>query len=178
MTTVFTSVGSLPLSILDDRPRRYTTTQPFTYRDTMTVLREIEELKANLNKMVDYLNDMSKDMDDLEESVRKTVVEMMDRMDKALRALKEELVTLIQQANQFGMVESPVRGEVQSVSFVLGDMYDNLRRYALFAKDYDEHGFTAKEYDDYGFSARRYDLDVTPDKNALPGDFTGRLNAM
>lgn len=177
MTQVFTSAGNLPLSILDDRPRRYTTTQPFTYRDTMTVLREIEELKTNLNKMVDYLNDMSKDMDDLEDAVRKAIVDITERMDRALRALKEELITLIQQANRFGMTESPVRGDVQSVPFVLGDMYDNLRYHGLFAKDYDGLDMTAKEYDDHGFGARRYDLDAAVDRNAVPGDFTGRLNA-
>ena len=170
----YTWGGSLPLSILDDRPRRYTTSQPFTYRDTLTTLREIEELKCNLNKLVDYLNDMSKDLDDFEKIVKKALEEILVDFQKKLDALESRLIDTIKEANEHGIAESPVRGRIQSLDFVLGDMYDNLRYYGLFAKDYDDMNLTAKEYDDMQTGARRYDLQASRRLNPVMGDYRGR----
>ncbi len=170
----YTWGGSLPLSILDDRPRRYTTSQPFTYRDTLTTLREIEELKRNLNKIVCYLNDMSDDLDDFEKQVKNALDLLSVSLQKALDDLEARLRDLISGAEQSGVAFSPVRGKTQSINFVLGDMYDNLRYFGLFAQDYDNMGLTAKEYDDMQIPARRYDLNTSKRLNPVPGDFQGR----
>lgn len=170
----YTWGGSLPLSILDDRPHRYTTSQPFTYRDTLTTLREIEELKCNLNKLVDYLNDMSKDLDDFEKIVKKALEDILIEFQQKLDALESRLIETIKEANAHGVAESPVRGRTQALDFVLGDMYDNLRYYGLFAKDYDDMGLTAKEYDDMQTGARRYDLQASRRLNPMLGDYKGR----
>lgn len=170
----YTWGGSLPLSILDDRPRRYTTSQPFTYRDTLTTLREIEELKRNLNKLVDYLNDMSKDLDDFEKIVKKALEDILIEFQQKLDSLENRLIGTIKEANEHGVAESPVRGRIQALDFVLGDMYDNLRYYGLFAKDYDDMGLTAKEYDDVQTGARRYDLQASRRLNPVLGDYGDR----
>lgn len=170
----YTWRGSLPLSILDDRPHRYTTSQPFTYRDTLTTLREIEELKCNLNKLVDYLNDMSKDLDDFEKIVKKALENILIEFQQKLDSLESRLIETIKEANAHGIAESPVRGRIQALDFVLGDMYDNLRYYGLFAKDYDDMGLTAKEYDDMQTGARRYDLQASRRINPILGDYGGR----
>lgn len=170
----YTWGGSLPLSILDDRPHRYTTSQPFTYRDTLSTLRELEEIKCNLNKLIDYLNDMSKDLDDFEKLVKQALEAMIVDFQKKLDSLESRLIETIKEANDHGVAESPVRGRIQSIDFVLGDMYDNLRYYGLFAKDYDDMGLTAKEYDNTQTGARRYDLQASRRLNPVLGDYNGR----
>lgn len=160
--------------LFEYRPRRYTTTQPFTYRDTITTLRAIEEIKRNLNAMVECLNDMSSDMDDFEKQVARALELLSEATQKRLEELESRLKSMIEEANRSGTAFSPVRGTVQSLDHVLGDMYDNLRVTALFAVDYDDMRLTAREYDELGFTARRYDLQASAKTNNVPGDFSGR----
>lgn len=155
-------------------PRRFTTTQPYTYRDTITTLRYMEEIRKCLDELHDQVNNIAEEGNNLENDINKYLEALIGSLDEHLERMRGELIGMINASNEHGTSWSPVRGRNDALDNVLSDMYDNLRRHALFAKDFDDMSMTAKEFDEKGFGARRFDLDTTKSPNAVLGDFKGR----
>ena len=149
------------------------TSVPFTFRDGLTTLELIERLRHALIRLQSDVNKSGEhtqaNLDSIQRELEGTASAMMD----AMRALESDMRALVHDAVATGTAESPVRGVVQPVQTVIGDMYDNVRVFALFAADYDGMGLTAEEYDKMSINARLYDLHATDVYNAVLGDFTG-----
>ena len=149
------------------------TSVPFTFRDGLTTLELIERLRHALIQLQSDVNENGERTQANIESIRRALDGAVSAMSDDMAALESEMRALVHDAVATGAVESPVRGIVQPVQTVIGDMYDNVRVFALFAADYDGMGLTAKEYDELSINARTYDLHATDMYNAVLGDFTG-----
>ena len=150
------------------------TSVPFTYRDGLTTLQLIECLRHNLDTLQCDLSKLEGVTSDLAESVDKNLADTVAQINKAMAALRAELLALIHEMEQQGVATSPVYGTTQPLGDVLGGMYDNARNHGLFWGDYDNMRLTAQEYDGLSLKAREYDLKATAVDNCMPGDFPGR----
>lgn len=150
------------------------TSVPFTYRDGLTTLQLIECLRHNLNILQCDLSKLEETTSDLATSVDKALADTVAQINKAMAALRAELLALIHETERQGVATSPVYGTTQPLGDVLGGMYDNARNHGLFCGDYDDMRLTAQEYDGLSLGAREYDLRATAVDNCVPGDFPGR----
>lgn len=150
------------------------TSVPFTYRDGLTTLQLIECLRHNLDILQCDLSKLEETTSDLATSIDKALADTVAQINKAMAALRAELLALIHETEQQGVATSPVYGTTQPLGDVLGGMYDNARNHGLFCGDYDNMQLTAQEYDGLSLGAREYDLRATAVDNCVPGDFPGR----
>lgn len=162
-----------PLDI-DPRQRYFTTVQPFSYRDTLTVLGYVQEVAEHLDQLREQLDNLAKDVDAEIDANNQYVKNMADNLLKQMAVLREELIRLIEQSQVTGIAWSPAYGKQDALQTVLDGMYDNVRNHGLFWGDYDNMQLTAQEYDGLSLGAREYDLRATAVDNCVPGDFPGR----
>ena len=162
-----------PLDI-DPRQRYFTTVQPFSYRDTLTVLGYVQEVAEHLDQLRERLNNLAKDTNAAIDGNNQNIKNMADNLLKQMAALREELIRLIEQSQVTGIAWSPAYGKQDALQTVLDGMYDNVRNHGLFWEDYDNMQLDASIYDALGLSAREYDLRATAVDNCVPGDFPGR----
>lgn len=162
-----------PLDI-DPRQRYFTTVQPFSYRDTLTVLGYVQEVAEHLDQLREQLDNLAKDVDAVIDANNQYIKNMADNLLKQMSVLREELIRLIEQSQTTGMAWSPAYGKQDALQTVLDGLYDNTRNHALFWGDYDGMALEASMYDALGLSAREYDLRATAVDNCVPGDFPGR----
>ena len=159
---------------LDPRQRYYTTTQPFSYRDTLTVLGMVQEVAGHLDELRESVDDLAKDVDAGIDGNNQYIKNVADDLLKQMAVLREELIRLIEQSQVTGLAWSPAYGRQDALQTVLDEMYDNVRNHGLFWEDYDNMLLEASTYDALGLSAREYDLRATAVDNCVPGDFPGR----
>lgn len=159
---------------LDPRQRYYTTTQPFSYRDTLTVLGYVQEVAGHLDQLREQLDNLAKDVDVVIDANNQYIKDTADDLLKQMAVLREELVRLIEQSQVTGLAWSPAYGKQDALQAVLDEMYDNVRNHGLFWEDYDNMLLEASMYDALGLSAREYDLRATAVDNCVPGAFPGR----
>lgn len=162
-----------PLDI-DPRQRYFTTVQPFSYRDTLTVLGYVQEVAEHLDQLREQLDNLAKDVDAVIDANNQYIKNMADNLLKQMSVLREELIRLIEQSQTTGLAWSPAYGKQDALQRVLDGLYDNTRNHALFWRDYDGMALEASMYDTLGLSAREYDLRATAVDNCVPGDFPGR----
>lgn len=162
-----------PLDI-DPRQRYFTTVQPFSYRDTLTVLGYVQEVVEHLDQLREQLDNLAKDVDAVIDANNQYIKNMADNLLKQMSVLREELIRLIEQSQTTGMAWSPAYGKQDALQTVLDGLYDNTRNHALFWGDYDGMALEASMYDALGLSAREYDLRATAVDNCVPGAFPGR----
>lgn len=166
-------VCAAPLDI-DPRQRYFTTVQPFSYRDTLTVLGYVQEVADHLDQLRERLNNLAKDTNAAIDANNQNIKNMADNLLKQMAALREELIRLIEQSQVTGIAWSPVYGKQDALQSVLDGVYDNVRNHGLFWEDYDNMQLESSIYDALGLSAREYDLRATVVDNCVPGDFPGR----
>lgn len=162
-----------PLDI-DPRQRYFTTVQPFSYRDTLTVLGYVQEVAEHLDQLREQLDNLAKDVDAVIDANNQYIKNMADNLLKQMSVLREELIRLIEQSQTTGLAWSPAYGKQDAIQTVLDSLYDNTRNHALFWRDYDDMALEASMYDALDLSAREYDLRATAVDNCVPGDFPGR----
>lgn len=155
-------------------PVRIPTSVPFTYRDGVTTLQLIEDVRCNLDGLQSDFNTLVEQVNQSIADNNATVRQIADNLVKQMAVLREELIRLIEQSQSTGLSWSPVYGRQDALQTILDGMYDNARDHALFWADYDDMGLEASVYDALGLTAREYDLRATAVDNCVPGDFPGR----
>lgn len=160
--------------LLPYRRAPFTTSQPFTYRDSYTLERYTEEIRCHLDALHDTVNQLSTELTDAIAEQDATIQTTITRLETEMMQLRTDLMAMIEQATAQGVVRNPVYGELDNLERVFGDVYDNTRTHGLFAKDYDDMTLTAQEYDGLELGAREYDLRSTAVDNLVLGDFPGR----
>ena len=155
-------------------PVRIPTSVPFTYRDGVTTLQLIEDIRCNLDGLQSDFNTLVEQVNQSITNNNATVRQIADNLVKQMAILREELIQLIKQSQSTGLSWSPAYGKQDALQTVLDGMYDNTRNHALFWADYDNMELEASIYDALGLTAREYDLRATAVDNCVPGDFPGR----
>lgn len=155
-------------------PVRIPTSVPFTYRDGVTTLQLIEDIRCNLDGLQSDFNTLVEQVNQSITNNNATVQQIADNLVKQMAILREELIQLIKQSQSTGLSWSPAYGKQDALQTVLDGMYDNTRNHALFWADYDNMELEASIYDALGLTAREYDIRATAVDNCVPGDFPGR----
>lgn len=132
---------------------------PFTYRDNATYLTILHGLQKKLTELIDAFNEAnSSQSNNLDAKIAQLRAELTLLVDN----LQAEVISLIEGSHDESIAFDPTNGShVEGLSTVISRVYDNLRIYAYFARQYDELNWTAKQYDDMDLSARHYDLGAT-----------------
>lgn len=144
--------------------------QPFTYRDSLTVLDKLESLVnainsifkkilALTNELTGVVKSVNDRFDQMEADYNNRINELSNKHDIELAALEKKLVALIISSNEEGTCFNPTNGNrYESLSKVISDVYDNVRLYGYFASEFDNGAVTVGDFDKSGVSARHYDL--------------------
>lgn len=149
-------------SILDKYLQsQLTTSQPYTYRNGLTLLELIQELAK-------HLDDTNADIVTLRTAVDKAIEEIGSKVDMQsgqndeVRALAMKAYEAAIQAIglEGGSCYDVAHGGMRPVEIVAGHVYDRNRVKALTAAAYDDCDFTAQEFDNLGYSADKYDLEA------------------
>lgn len=124
---------SAPLDI-DPRQRYFTTTQPFSYRDTLTVLGYVQEVADHLDGLRESLNDLAKDENADVEAINKILGEILEwqsSVDTALNDIEKKL----DQYQASALSYNPTTGRYEDSKDTDRDIY---RELAVFGARVDQ----------------------------------------
>ena len=113
-----------PLDI-DPRQRYFTTIQPFSYRDTLTVLGYVQEVAEHVNEVREQLDNLAKDESADIEAVKQLVAgfkEQFERINKTLDDLERQ----VGQYEDSDLTYNPTRGKYEDSKNSNRDMYREL----------------------------------------------------
>lgn len=122
-----------PLRI-DPRQRYFTTVQPFSYRDTLTVLYYVQDIAANVDTLREQLNNLGKD-NEADVNEIKQIVDGFGNHLKRLRVAVDDLEKKVGQYEKSDLVYNPTRGRYEDSKHVVRDMY---RELAVFGARVDQ----------------------------------------
>jgi len=144
-------------------------TQPFNYRDTLTLLDYVNQVVAHIQSVQ---SDVDGDMSIINDDVQ-TMQETLAAMLLDMANLRDELINMIKQAatNDNIMVWS-VYGAQVPLQRALDDMYDADRIYGLFVSDFDSLELSPAQFDALGVNPRVFDLHSTNTINTVVGDIS------
>jgi hypothetical protein len=116
-------------------------------------------MREKLVELIDFINSSNViNNDNLNNGLGGLRTELL----KAINDLRIELTALIEGSHDESIAFDPTNGtRLEGLSTVISRVYDNLRIYAYFAKQYDDLEMTAAEYDALQLTARHYDLAIT-----------------
>jgi hypothetical protein len=145
-------VGLAPYSPIDQ-------VTPFTYRDNDTYLTILYGLRSKVDDIINSLNELS--ITD-STNLNTAIADLSAQFNTALNALEASLEKLIEGSHDESIAFDPTNGTtLEGLSTVISRVYDNLRLYAYFAKQYDDLQLTALTYDNMQVTARHFDLAIT-----------------
>lgn len=122
-----TTQGTPPIAPLDIDPRQryYTTTQPFSYRDTLTVLGYLNEVAGHLEELRQSLDDLAKD-ENADITEVKNLVQDFDAHFKAIDGTLDDLTRQVGRLENTSISYNPTRGIYENTQQVNRDMYREL----------------------------------------------------
>ncbi len=113
-----------PLRI-DPRQRYFTTVQPFSYRDTLTVLYYVQDIAANVDTLREQLDNLAKDEDADVNEIKQLVAGFNDQFKRLNRAM-DDLEKKVGQYEDSDLVYNPTRGQYEDSKHVTRDLYREL----------------------------------------------------
>jgi hypothetical protein len=144
-------------------------TQPFNYRDTLTLLDYVNQVVAHIQSVQSDINDGVTVIDGDLQTMQDTLAGML--LDMA--NLRDELISMIKQAAASdNIVVWSVYGQRVALQRALDDMYDADRTHGLFVSDFDSLELSPAQFDALGVNPRVFDLHSTNKVNTVSGDIT------
>lgn len=120
-----------PLDI-DPRQRYFTTVQPFSYRDTLTVLGYVQEVAEHVDELREQLDNLAKDEDADVEAIKQLIAgfdEQIAGFDEQFERINKTLDDLEKQVGQYedsALTYNPTRGKYEDSKNTNRDMYREL----------------------------------------------------
>lgn len=122
-----------PLDI-DPRQRYFTTVQPFSYRDTLTVLGYVQEVASHLDELREQLDNLAKDENADIEAINKTLAQVAVWQDSVNSTL-DDLTAKVDQYQTSNLTYNPTTGRYEDSKNTDRDMY---RELAVFGARVDQ----------------------------------------
>lgn len=122
-----------PLDI-DPRQRCFTTVQPFSYRDTLTVLGYVQEVADHLDELREQLDNLAKDENADVEAIKQLIAGFNGQFER----INETLYDLERQVGQYedsALTYNPTRGKYEDSKNTNRDIY---RELAVFGARVDQ----------------------------------------
>ena len=123
----------MPLDI-DPRQRYYTTTQPFSYRDTLTVLGMVQEVAGHLDELRESLDALARDEASDVEAINKVIAQIgawQTTVDTAL----DDLAAKLDKFENSEITYNPTNGRYEDSENTNRDIY---RELAVFGARVDQ----------------------------------------
>lgn len=115
---------SAPLDI-DPRQRYFTTVQPFSYRDTLTVLGYVQEIAAHIDELREQLDNLAKDENADVEAIN-GVLEDIAQWRSSVDAALDDIERKLDRYQASALVYNPTTGRDEDSRNVGRDMYREL----------------------------------------------------
>lgn len=122
-----------PLDI-DPRQRYFTTVQPFSYRDTLTVLGYVQEVAEHLDQLREQLDNLAKDENADIEAINKTLAQI-SIWQTSVNATLDDLAAKVDQYQTSALTYNPTTGRYEDSKNTDRDMY---RELAVFGARVDQ----------------------------------------
>lgn len=122
-----------PLDI-DPRQRYFTTVQPFSYRDTLTVLGYVQEVAEHLDQLREQLDNLAKDENADVEAIDDTL-ERIKAWRNVVDSTLDDLTKRIDQYQTSALTYNPTTGRYEDSKNTDRDMY---RELAVFGARVDQ----------------------------------------
>ena len=119
---------------LDPRQRYYTTTQPFSYRDTLTVLGMVQEVAGHLDELRESVDDLAKDEANDVEAINK-VIEQIGAWQATVDTTLDDLAAKLDKYEDSEITYNPTTGRYEDSEDTNRDMY---RELAVFGARVDQ----------------------------------------
>lgn len=122
-----------PLDI-DPRQRYFTTVQPFSYRDTLTVLGYVQEVADHVDELREQLDNLAKDENADIEAINKILAQVKTWQDSVDGTL-DDLTKKVDQYQTSALTYNPTAGQYEDSKNTNRDMY---RELAVFGARVDQ----------------------------------------
>lgn len=119
---------------LDPRQRYYTTTQPFSYRDTLTVLGMVQEMASHLDELRESIDDLAKDENNDVEAINKVIAQLSAWQATVDTAL-DDLAAKLDKFENSEITYNPTTGRYEDSENTNRDIY---RELAVFGARVDQ----------------------------------------
>lgn len=113
-----------PLDI-DPRQRHFTTVQPFSYRDTLTVLGYVQEVAEHLDQLREQLDNLAKDENADIEAIKQLVADFNEQFERINKTL-DDLEKQVGQYEDSDLTYNPTRGKYEDSKNTNRDLYREL----------------------------------------------------
>ena len=113
-----------PLDI-DPRQRYFTTVQPFSYRDTLTVLGYVQEVAEHLDQLREQLDNLAKDENADVDAINKTLAQIAT-WQTSVNTTLDDLTAKIDQYQSSALTYNPTTGRYEDSKNTDRDMYREL----------------------------------------------------
>ena len=113
---------------LDPRQRYYTTTQPFSYRDTLTVLGMVQEMAGHLDGLRESIDDLAKDEANDVEAINK-VIAQLSAWQATVDTTLDDLAAKLDKFEDSEITYNPTTGRYEDSENTNRDMYRELAVY-------------------------------------------------
>lgn len=113
-----------PLDI-DPRQRYFTTVQPFSYRDTLTVLGYVQEVADHLDELREQLDNLAKDENADVEAIKQLIAGFNDQFEHINETL-DDLERQVGQYEDSALTYNPTRGKYEDSKNTNRDIYREL----------------------------------------------------
>lgn len=143
------------------------TAQPYSYRDSRTVLEIIKAIEESIIGWQDDIDKLRTDTAEDIETLKNYVNSQVATFNAKMEELRKELIKLIRQGGLTGLFYDPTDGARNKALNVVNEriyMFANV--HGIFAQQYGN--ITAGEWDGRGDTARQKDTHMTNDPNSLP----------
>lgn len=128
-----TNTCAAPLDI-DPRQRYFTTVQPFSYRDTLTVLGYVQEVAEHLDELRESVDDLAKDENADVDAINKVLAQIAIWRTSVDTAL-DDLAKKVDQYQTSALTYNPTTGQYEDSKHTDRDMY---RELAVFGARVDQ----------------------------------------
>lgn len=122
-----------PLDI-DTRQRYFTTVQPFSYRDTLTVLGYVQEVAEHLDQLREQVDNLAEDENADIDAINKTLAQIKTWQD-AIDATLDDLTKKVDQYQTSALTYNATTGRYEDSKNTERDMY---RELAVFGARVDQ----------------------------------------
>lgn len=128
-----TNTCAAPLDI-DPRQRYFTTVQPFSYRDTLTVLGYVQEVAEHLDQLREQVDNLAEDENADIDAINKTLAQIETWQD-AIDATLDDLTKKVDQYQTSSLTYNATTGRYEDSKNTDRDMY---RELAVFGARVDQ----------------------------------------
>ena len=162
-----------PTSPMMGRPLfpNVSTTQPYNFRNGVSMLQLIEQLSAAGKELASEWADWQLSAKEWGDGIDQAWADFETKYANDFTNLREQLVALIQQAanNDNILVWSPAYGNYVPLQRAIEDIYDADRYHGLFVKDFESLNLHPADFDALNVDPREFDLYSTGKINAIQG---------